>query len=81
MAQRFVEILIGRLITDEEFRTAFVAHPQSTLARQLELGMQLTQAEIDALMATNAELWESLAPRIDPRLQKASLKGRSSCRQ
>ena len=81
MAQRFFEILIGRLVTDEEFRSAFVTDPQSTLARQLDLGMQLTPAEIDALTATASELWELLATRIDPRLQKASLKGQPSCRQ
>ena len=31
MAQRIIEMLIGRLITDEQFRREFLADPETTL--------------------------------------------------
>ncbi len=72
MAQRSIEILIGRLITDEAFRSAFHRNAPATLTRFMESGYELTPVEITALRATPADLWERVADRIDPRLQKAS---------
>lgn len=73
MAQRIVEMLIGRLITDEQFRTAFLADPLGTLTGVSERGLELTPIEIAALVATDPALWKRAAERLDPRLQKASL--------
>ena len=72
VAQRSVEILIGRLITDEAFRSAFHRNATATLTRFMESGYELTPVEIAALRATPSDLWEQVAERIDPRLQKAS---------
>ena len=72
--QRSIEIVIGRLTTDEEFRARFLADPQRALADLVELGTHLTPVEIAALLATDSTLWERVAAHIDPRLQKASLK-------
>jgi len=72
VAQRSVEILIGRLITDEAFRTAFSKDPSAIFTRFTESGHELTRLEIAALMATHADLWARVAEQIDPRLQKAS---------
>ena len=74
MAQRFIEIVVGRLVTDEEFRTNFLNDPHQALTQLLERGMDLTHAEIAALVATDSELWERVADLVDPRLQKANLK-------
>ena len=74
MTQRCIETVIGRLVTDEEFRTTFLSDPHRALAELLERGTHLTHAEITALVATEADLWARVAERIDPRLQKASLK-------
>ncbi len=71
MAQRNVEIFIGRLITDEEFRQAFSRDSESTLAGFVESGHDLTELEIRALEASHVETWEWYAERIDPRLLKA----------
>lgn len=72
MAQRSIEILIGRLITDETFRSAFRKDTGTTLTGFIESGYELTTLEITALRATPAGLWERVAEQIDPRLQKIS---------
>jgi hypothetical protein len=73
VAQRSIEILIGRLVTDEAFRSAFRADAVATLIGFAESGYDLTALETTALRATPADVWEQVAERIDPRLQKASL--------
>ena len=72
MAQRSIEILIGRLVTDEAFRSAFSTNAGVTLTEFIESGYELTSVEIAALCATPGDLWERVAARVDPRLQKAS---------
>ena len=75
MAQRSVEIVIGRLVTDESFRAAFLRDPLMTLTRVVESGYDLTPLEISALTATDAGVWARAAEQIDLRLQKVSLGG------
>lgn len=72
MAQRSIEILIGRLVTDEAFRSAFRRNAGTTLTGFIESGYEVTPVEIAALCATPADVWERVAEGIDPRLQKAS---------
>ena len=72
MAQRSIEILIGRLVTDEALRSAFISNAETTLTGFIESGYELTPVEISALCATPADVWERVAGSIDPRLQKAS---------
>jgi hypothetical protein len=67
-------MVIGRLVTDEEFREMFLRDPHKALGDLLERGTHLSQAEIAALIATDQNLWQQVAERIDERLQKASLK-------
>jgi hypothetical protein len=74
VTQRYIEMIIGRLLTDEEFRERFRTNPHLALAELLERGTALTRSEIAALMATDSALWDQVAAHIDPRLQKASLK-------
>lgn len=74
VTQANIEMVIGRLLTDEEFRGAFLTDPQAAINALIDQGARLTPAEIAALMATDRKLWEQVAERIDPRLQKASLK-------
>ncbi len=74
MSQRTVERVVGRLITDEEFRVQFTRLPQHTLAALVEQGWELTAIEVDALVQTDTTLWSDGARRINPRLQRSSLK-------
>lgn len=73
MAQRVVELVIGRLITDEELRNRFLVAPEETLLDVSQRGFDLTPIEIAALINTDRSLWERGAELLDPRLQKASL--------
>jgi hypothetical protein len=74
MSQRTVEILIGRLLTDEELRQRFLDQPFETLASLCQLGYELSRGEIDALIATDTGMWTWSAERINPRLQRCSLR-------
>jgi hypothetical protein len=80
LAQRHVETLIGRLITDEELRAAFLRKPEAVLHELRERGFELSPTELAALVATSPEMWQRAAELLDPRLQKASLE-QSSQRQ
>jgi hypothetical protein len=73
VAQRSIEILVGRLLTDEAFRYAFLRNHSTVLEVFSETGHELTALEIEALMATPKRLWNEFARQIDPRLQKANL--------
>jgi hypothetical protein len=73
MAQRSIEILIGRLLTDEAFRSAFCNDAEAALEIFVESGYELTAVEIAALTSTPFSFWIRAADQIDPRLQKASL--------
>jgi hypothetical protein len=72
--QRTIEMLIGRLITDEQFRAEFLDDPERTLRALADHGLELSRTEIAALVGTDPTLWARTADAIDPRLQKASLK-------
>ena len=74
MSHRTIERLIGRLLTDEELRHEFIQSPGRTLAELHEQGWELSRLEADALLATEIRLWSDTAARIDPRLQRCSLK-------
>jgi hypothetical protein len=73
VAQRSIELFIGRLVTDEEFREAFMRNPSTAVAQFVEAGLELTNVEVAALLATRADVWDRVADQIDARLQKVSL--------
>jgi hypothetical protein len=70
-----VEVLIGRLITDEQVRVDFLLDAEQTLADLCQHGLELSRTEIAALVNTDPLLWVRTADAIDPRLQKVRLKG------
>lgn len=74
MSQVNVEILIGKLATDEEFRCRFAKNRIATLEEFVGRGHALTSSETAALLGTKVERCEEFAAAIDPRIQKASLK-------
>jgi hypothetical protein len=73
MAQRIVEMLIGQLITDEQFREAFIRDPGSVLRSLVDRGFELSRTEVAALLNTDPQIWARTAEAIDPRLQKINL--------
>jgi len=76
MTQQSVEILIGKLLTDEELREAFQYNPHRVLLWLLRQGLQLSRLEMEALKSIEPSDLSALAELIDRRLQKASLRRR-----
>ena len=74
MSQKTVQLVIGRLLTDEDLRARFVERPLDTLVELREQGFELTDDEIDALARSDAKMWPSMAKLIHPRLQRCSLR-------
>ena len=72
MTQRSIEMVVGRLVTDEEFRESYLRNPPRMLTDLLERGLRLSHAEIAALIATDPQLWRTAANEIDSRLRKAA---------
>jgi DNA-binding NarL/FixJ family response regulator len=70
MSQWAVEIVIGRLLTDEVFRRHLEQRGQEWLAIVREYGIDLDDAEIEALSAADVQIWTRLATSIDRRLHR-----------
>jgi len=73
MSQWGVQLVIGKLITDEDFRRAFEDLGGDCLAALCERGIDLNEAEIAALVEADPRLWSRMATRIDRRLRKAEV--------
>lgn len=74
MSHKNVEILIGKLASDEDLRRQFLADPLATIrALESEHGFEFTPVEVDALQSLDQAALQRLARGLDPRLQKASL--------
>lgn len=74
MSQKNVEIVVGRLATDEDFRREYEDDPLSMVTGLVDRGFELTRAEVSALVTLDPAAFERFANALDPRLQKASLK-------
>ncbi len=74
MSQKTVQLVLGRLLTDEELRSHFVDKPFETLTELKEQGFELTRDEIDAIVESDPGIWPLMATRIHPRLQRCSLR-------
>jgi len=67
---KHVEVLIGRLATDAEFRRRFEESPVAVL---LEQRMELSEIEVAALSALDPAALHAFAAVLDARLRKVSL--------
>ena len=75
MSQTQVEQVIGRLVTDEEFRRRFTLCPGRTLQSLLDDGMELNDSELFALVTIDPHRVESFADTLHPSIQKVELVG------
>jgi hypothetical protein len=73
MSQKTVQFIIGRILTDEDFRTRFVHTPVKVLSELREMGYELTDSEAEALADTPARVWTTAAGEMHPRLQRCRL--------
>jgi hypothetical protein len=74
MTQRSVEVLIGRLVSDEELRALFRRDPRAVLSEARQSGLELSALEAEAFETLDLPALERLARALDARLQRASLK-------
>ena len=74
MSQASVERIVGRLVTDEDFRRDFCADPERVVRGLAGRGIELTRAEVTALVTLDPSTLDRFADDLDPRLQKASLR-------
>ena len=73
MSHRGVEIVLGRLVTDEIFRRLFAQDPGATLLAMLRSGLELNSVELAALSTIDPAAIRRFARALDPRLLKAAL--------
>jgi DNA-binding NarL/FixJ family response regulator len=69
MSQWGVQLVIGKLVTDEAFRQRFEAQAHESLAKLCEQGIDLNDTEVTAFLETDLRLWATVASQIDRRLR------------
>jgi len=74
MSQWCVQLVIGKLLTDDEFRRRFEQRRGKCLAGLRERGIDLDDTEIAALVDADPRVWSKMAARIDRRLQNSRLR-------
>ena len=72
MTQKNVEIVLGRLATDNALRRRFLTDPQNLLANLLDEGLELSALELSALRRIDAQAIQAFAGTLDRRLRKTS---------
>lgn len=72
MSQWGVQLVIGKLMTDEDFRARFEWGAHECLARLSEQGIDLDDLELAAFLETNAQLWSQLARQIGRRFRSTA---------
>jgi hypothetical protein len=70
MSHEVVQQVIGRAITDAEFRQQLIDNARAACA-----GYDLTDDELDALEALDQESMQSFAGKLDARLSKSAGRG------
>jgi len=68
MSQWGVQLVIGKLLTDEQFRQRFEQRRRECLTGLRERGIDLNDAEIAALLRPDPLVWSNMAARLDQRL-------------
>jgi hypothetical protein len=73
MSHRGVEVVLGRLATDEAWRERFRQEPATALRELIGSGLELSPVERGAIEALDPSAIARFAQALDPRLQKAVL--------
>ncbi len=70
MGQKAVEMLLGRLITDGDFRIRFYEQPAAACMRE---GLEVTTRELEALLNIQQNAVDAFARHLDPRIVRAAV--------
>jgi DNA-binding NarL/FixJ family response regulator len=71
MANWGVQLVIGKLVTDEAFRQRFEARARESLTSLSEQGIDLSEREVDAFLEIDPRLWAAVATQMDPLVRPA----------
>jgi hypothetical protein len=72
MSQRSVEKLLGRILTDDDFRRSFFPVRVASFEVAATHGLDLTSIERSALSSLKLRRFECLAQTLDPRISRSS---------
>jgi DNA-binding NarL/FixJ family response regulator len=64
-----VQLVVGKLLTDDGFRQRYETGPRDALSKLCEQGIDLTEAEVTAFVETDSRVWTTMASSIDARLR------------
>lgn len=78
MSQQNVEVIIGRLVTDEGFRRRFCADPPALVQDLVDEGLHLNACEQRALSEIDPALVARFADAVHPCIQKVELRREES---
>ncbi len=83
MSQRCVEMLLGKILTDEDFRRSFFssrALPDRTPNFEVAAsqGLELTPVERSALSALKRRRFDLIAQTLDPRIARSNVSSRET---
>lgn len=70
MSQRSVEKLLGRILTDDDFRRSFFPLGRASFELAAANGLDLTPIERSALCSLNLRRFQLLAQTLDPRISR-----------
>ncbi len=75
MSQRCVEMLLGKILTDEDFRRSFFPVQASSFEVAAAHGLELTPIERSALSTLRLRRFAFIAQTLDPRISRSRLSG------
>jgi hypothetical protein len=73
MSQKCVELLLGRILTDEDFRRDFFPIRDFSFAVAASHGLELTAVERSALSTLRGRRFEFIAQTLDPRISRSGV--------
>jgi hypothetical protein len=76
MSQKGVEGLLGRMVTDGDFRRRFYQEPAATCIAQ---ALEVTTRELEAVLALDEARVAEFSKMLDARIVRAQVNGASHC--
>ena len=72
MSQRNVEVLLGKILTDDGFRESFLPVGPRSFELASSVGLDFTPVERSALSSLRSRAFECLARTLDGRISRSS---------